>query len=806
MPIARVTKAIALILIDEHQLELSDLSTNILEIQPWRTAFLAGLRDRSPANISFQTMALARQNLSADEILSVSVKRCVYDGKFLNGYWIDSKLRKMNMIQRDLFWSANILKDGELYTEIKALIDWVWNTECSNLEPEIRLKTSLVLSWSLTSSHREIRDLATKTLVRLFASDILLCITMLNGFSKIDDLYVLERLYAAAYGAVMQHPPASKVSTLADTVYESMFKKGAPPKNLLLRDHAKGVLQYAGAIGVFDYERFESYITGPYNTREAISYVPIGWTPDYQNEENNYRDSVEFSVFDMGDFGKYVARPFLTKWSPSDRDSETLPTYRDIYNNWVEQFSASCSTHELEAFNDLQRINERIFPVSSFSTDLTEWEDELMRFKNLISNQQYLEFEKNAQEFLEKIRFNATKASSPAKFDVELGQRWIWRRVTDMGWTPDRFFELERGLGGGRRDHRRERLGKKYQWLAFYELGAHLEDNNAYIGHHWDTKESCAFPSLIEADWLRNIDPSLLRTSTNYDGWRRWPETWWTPHSLDLPILSREEQAKWVWNEANKAVGSNLLDLVDPLDGSSWLLLSSFVCSSHKHDDPDNGLDTWGRIRCFVVPKKDATSVLKILKEQVLTSPDDPISTHVAYRAYLGEIHWHPFLSETGIKREPFNYTSIPELRDTTVEYICETSGYDYSIDSSVKVQIPAPWLAQLCGSQLSEGNRLTYTDDKESVVFKDPSADAEGPSACLVKKDIFLEKLDKAGLVPFWVQAGEKRADLNDGFAGCQLFSRIYTIKKNKWTMTETVRSEKPTSEQLIKFFGERR
>ena len=60
-------------------------------------------------------------------------------------------------------------------------------------------------------------------------------------------------------------------------------------------------------------------------------------------------------------------------------------------------------------------------------------------------------------------------------FDLSLAQRWILHRVFELGWTVERFGAFDRSINyrDGRAAHKPERIGKKYQWIAYHEfLGA----------------------------------------------------------------------------------------------------------------------------------------------------------------------------------------------------------------------------------------------------------------------------------------------------------------------------------------------
>ena len=66
-------------------------------------------------------------------------------------------------------------------------------------------------------------------------------------------------------------------------------------------------------------------------------------------------------------------------------------------------------------------------------------------------------------------------------FSGEKALRWITGRVFDLGWHPDVFDtyddHINRRYQGRMQNRRSERVSKKYQWIAYYELVAWITDN-----------------------------------------------------------------------------------------------------------------------------------------------------------------------------------------------------------------------------------------------------------------------------------------------------------------------------------------
>ncbi len=78
-------------------------------------------------------------------------------------------------------------------------------------------------------------------------------------------------------------------------------------------------------------------------------------------------------------------------------------------------------------------------------------------------------------------------------FDLSIAQCWIFNRVVELGWTPALFAEFDGEVNRRYFDWRSdkaERIGKKYQWIAYYEFLARVADIFQYIGDRWDASDT----------------------------------------------------------------------------------------------------------------------------------------------------------------------------------------------------------------------------------------------------------------------------------------------------------------------------
>lgn len=123
-------------------------------------------------------------------------------------------------------------------------------------------------------------------------------------------------------------------------------------------------------------------------------------------------------------------------------------------------------------------------------------------------------------------------------------------------------------------------------------------------------------------------------------------------------------------------------------------------------------------------------------------------------------------------------------VRPTVTEYVCERGTYDASVTHTVNITLPAPWLMNSMDLHLSDGRRATYDDFSRFTRFFDPSVTAAGPQAGLVDREAFLAMLDRKGLAPVWVIAGEKGVygGLGNGFGGRRDFTSVYWLDNGQW------------------------
>ena len=182
-----------------------------------------------------------------------------------------------------------------------------------------------------------------------------------------------------------------------------------------------------------------------------------------------------------------------------------------------------------------------------------------------------------------------------------------------------------------------------------------------------------------------------------------------------------------------------------------------------------------------------------------------PVASYmeVPLQFYLGEYPWHPDI--IGLERQEWSLppgSPLDPVYPTVATYTKEKSGYDHSIDRTIQVELPAPWLADQMVLRMKGGHSPVFVDSDGRTMFMDPSVLEPGPSAALVDRDAFLLALEQREFAAIWVIAGEKSAYGGPngamGFGGRLTHTAIYRLRGDGFSRSYHQESNDPAQEQL--------
>lgn len=810
-----IIEAIAVQLPERTGVELPDVASGSWTVHD---AFWDSLLWRDQSFFTQRTLEIAKSVRSNEEVQGLLLALCTEPTNKFNALFMHERLMPRTLPERDRHWST-FLAEHQDYSESAAniLIAWTLQNGMEAIENDRAELAAIALTWFFTTTLRPLRDRATKALAALFAHRLSLASQTLRRFASVNDPYVLERLVSAAYGAALQGETTVGLSELAEAVFEVIFESGSPPPHALMREAAHGILAYAAIRGVGVGRERMAVASPPYRSAWPIEYVTDETVESYKQDYGKgerYTDQIVSSTVSDGDFARYVLDYRVDDFSPAPIGTNPLPSDKDLYDRWHDRFLSSVSIERRRAFDDLMAKAKIVAggPRYERTPEREAFKLAETAFKSMLSDDEWEEFRVTASAYAYWGQFSDwQRPDDRAKFNTGWGRRWVCKRAHDLGWTPELFAHFDRSIGYDRHDHRTERIGKKYQWIALNELAARLSDNLAYIGGCGDFEdgEDRGYGTARQIG-LRDIDPSLLVTETHADGWKEFPRTWWTPVEVRLRAIEPSQRRAWLDSDADIINEAGLIDVTDPQSKRRWLVLDNFSCW-HQHgldaERKEMQRDTWFRLTCVVVAEANAAALWKDLSDSMLTSADELPELKMHGERFLGEYPWHPAFAEFGQWVEPGGWRSraVP-VRASVAEYYCERGGYDYSIENSVSVHLPAPWLVDALGLRLANGRKLNFVDSKDRIQFFDPSVGQSGPRAGLVDRDAFLTALKREGLSAIWVIAGEKGtyggSDARQGFGGRVLHTGIYRLVDGQWDSRMYFEREDPSAGQLNGFF----
>lgn len=724
----------------------------------------------------------------------------------LNASYLDRRLLKDSMPDRDAWWSTYLHKTWQTHGAVDRLIDWTSAiTQQAPLDDEIIDLCSTALAWMLTTSNRFLRDRVTKALVSLLTGRLDATARLVERFADVDDFYVTERVYAVAYGVAMQSHDSEKVGSLAMCVYSQVFATETPPVHILLRDYARGVIERALFLGA-NIDVNEDNIRPPYksswpdipNEDEIKPLLPNWSRGSYDSRDLEWaRNRIGGSV--MGDdFARYVIgtdighKDFLSlkideplwqspnerlaalvtelsgeemiAWEAFDDANKELEKARPTYIETLFKKLRIDTGNEVEDLMDIDEIADKFDETRQQNIETLEKEKEIA-LRNLSTSLS----EKHLIDFNAIISASENGKQSPPYFDISLIQRYILWRVFDLGWTIERFGNFDRFVVGdhGRGASKAERIGKKYQWIAYYEIMALIADHFQFCYDCYRDYGSKRYEGPWQID-LRDIDPSctLIPIKTG-EPWSGHSHSWWSSVKYEN-WNTPQDQLEWAKFYDDLPNVEDLLSIKCPKDGSKWLNLHGFFNwkqPSPADRDPIDveGRELWYHCIGYFIRNSDVEALVSWAKNidfsgrMMSQLPEN-------YGMFLGEYGWSPAwhdFREKYLDAEEWiqlDRNCPVKVRIVASEHHCKASEFDFSVDDNRSLKLPAGDVVSVLGMRWS-GYGADFIDETGQIVSFDPTAHSEGPSALLLRQDKLKEFLEREKLVLCWIVTGEKLA-----------------------------------------------
>ncbi|MGR3857180.1 AVAST type 2 anti-phage system protein Avs2 [Chryseobacterium indologenes] len=726
----------------------------------------------------------------------------------MNGDRLHKILLSYTMPDRDSFWQHFIIEysdanfgDGDL--PVKRLLDFAWQSGISSqLNDETCRLLGQTLAWILATTDTILRDKVTKALVNLFEEKPFVLMEILKSFQKVNDLYILERLYAVTYGVVLRTNSDEGVQKFAQHAFDQVFKSGRVPTHILLRDYARNIIEYAVYKGLKLKCKLE-LIRPPYKSK--IPKLPTD--EEIEKYQIHYKSSKfekspklsrlfskpYYSTMD-DDFGRKEIAGFIDDFYPISYTKEpdykifirkankmqktVLKVYSNIINHIVKletnDYQLKLQLGEKKYKEQLERAKKQPKKLLDKSEELSVFQKSDLEFlKNDIVP--YLE----VKERLKSIwGYTNTLDSRPFR-------RWIVERVHKLGYTIKKHGQFDlyySKFDGSDYRYHIDRIGKKYQKIAMYEIFAIIADN---FKINTGSRKFDYFQGAWQ-NYLRDIDPAFILLEKDSEVEENIEE-------IESVKMWYDDKPYLYWNIPSPEWSVSLDDLsnINDIilkkddDGVEWIHLQIYskltepkLFGEDKYDRERKELSYF--IQGYIIKKAEKNKLLKFLDESNLRQISLPENNSSSSSLINREKFWSP-----ADKYETKNYDRRvwQSVDGTECKLMVSTTGAkglleEDKSEANEKYNIPCKFIFEGLNLKYSPKDGDFTNDSGEMVVTN------SGPEGVLIKKDFLLDYLKKKNLDIIWSVTVDKNAKLDKRFMGKYLFGRfsgIYSVTQNR-------------------------
>ncbi len=345
-----------------------------------------------------------------------------------------------------------------------------------------------------------------------------------------------------------------------------------------------------------------------------------------------------------------------------------------------------------------------------------------------------------------------------------LAIEWVFEKY---GYDVEKHGEYDRNTNSyNRRASTIERIGKKYQWIALYEMVARVSDNFKKY-ERWSFEKEKEVPYQGPWDpYIRDIDPTLLISETGSYNEDEPRDFWWVNNKLFNWDCTNEN---WV-NDSDTL--PNMTDIIKVIDdkGEEWLVLEGYPSWSEpkkigeeKWDQPHKEL--WCQIRSYLVKYDEFDSFKNWAIKQDYMGRWMPESGD-RYEMFSREYYWS--LAQDYFRTEYYGGSEWTAVHDKeSGKYIAEVNvtaqgflweeEFDKSKEETISFLKPSTIIHKGMGLIYSQSEG-EFIDNSEGVQCFASNVYHDSKSYLLVRKKSFLKFLNENNLKVVWTVLGEKQ------------------------------------------------
>ena len=727
---------------EKHWVKSDLLRTTFAESFKWRQLDAFNKESRE---------LLSKLDQNGIQLLKLLLEVSITIGHPYNATWLHELLNGYELAERDSYWTHWV---NNPFEEKSRQIDRIISWSLSGLDGRADQKhielATIVLVWSLSSSDNKLRDHATKALTSLFLKHARSFNIILEKMKDCNDPYVIERMYAAAFGACCLDPSQTRLSGYSELVYNVVFASGEPPVALLTRDYALGIIEianYEGSTGPsvdlnkcyhpfsseapqFDINKDDIEKIAKTGGNEKIFYMISSPTNDFGKNDIPLR---------VGDF---LLTP-LSEVAPKSRKETKEICYEQVISicqnriDVLESYEDNCRVFQIiemtigekETYNRIKKESQSSDNCLSKESDLPDpllelcakitksgltidkakkqMQDSLKKLKSLMSDDEY---QRICKEYFKT-------GSDYEHIDVEQCKLWIVKRSYELGWTEKLFPKNTHSYNHQNYSNRvgLEPVDKKYQQIALEELQARLADNYWLL---YDCTDKPVKYRYSHRDFKRNLEPTILPANPVLAVEQSTQNNWIIKPEIKLPDLSEEELQDWVDQSESELSIDEFIYRYDN-KGQKWNLLYEFVEAKSRYDKET----TWHDLKM----KEERYSLFGLVPIDKVDQLSDFL-----HKCEQGKIMWDidyytytdgPFLGEafwrnTWEAKKKIDYISDTPFVIPVASYLWENH-LDKTLPDGLSTCLPERWFAEEFKLKTKPGDFLTWYDKTDNEIFK---------------------------------------------------------------------------------------
>ncbi len=683
----------------------------------------------------------------------------------INASYLKRKLASLDLGVRDATWSVYLVGKAEIHGDdwpvVHQLIDWAWVAPKSEIEMEKVHQVAIAIALMTSTTDRELRDCATKALASLLIKFPSVIEFLINEFADWDDSYVRERVLAAASAGVLYCENLVVLKAAALAADRMVFQKLPVERHAWTRRYAQIIVSHAVFYKAGIDEDLVLRSTPPYASAPISDWLSLEQIVGHSEDARSIFSSVVGYIsmpFDgkkpamAGDFGRYVMGGIDNHFSDSVRgDRQPMLRKDEVRLFWDKVDGLDAEAQRLHSeILELSELRETVGPSKLLQSvkedDDSEGGNDDPNTPELSLEARFLEVEQSLfellpldleQEYRRLQPLNKFRGDDIPMFSLERGQFWVFNRTIELGWQQSLHENVEKnrlGRSRSRHDHHVERIGKKYQHIAFAELVGYLAD------HHWyvDWGQRPRVLTRLEDFQRADIDATYLSSSFSKPILMHKPDAMCVP---EMKFVPKRPASNMAWTK-------NLKDIPDPVqiliqsdsEGDQWCL-QKYFCRSDDYMKGFESADPFRSaqfdIELILVAQADLEKVKSLTSEKIKKNGNDVFENSWSSASFFGQ---RSFRHQASAQTFLLSYEAADfEFGRITESYSPKYSEYDNSgVSEDVDFSTPHPALLAELNLRPQSGWSNVFLAPDGTLVFFDSPAFLGG--IAVIRRD-FIEK-----------------------------------------------------------------